>query len=115
MFNYNNNSGYGYNPYYQREEPLNIPNDNKNRVIIISKIFYRNNTNPEYKFILKTTNGGKIMPPNFYNDPEQFMNAIKYFNSNAKEITIPFTFDLELCFVKLYFNMQKYRSHFSAY
>lgn len=106
------------NPFmnYMREEQLNIPNDNKNRTITISKIFDHKKTNPIYKFTLEIKNGGLILSPQFYSfDDIMTLTANSKSNTNIKEITIPFSYTLDLCFIKLYINMQKYSSNTSAY
>lgn len=116
MFNYNNNSGYGYNPYYQREEQLNISIDSSSRTITISKIFDPKKTNPIYKFTLEIKNEGMISSPQFYSlDDIMTLTTNSKSNTDTKEITIPFSHTLDLCFIKLYINMQKYNSNSSAY
>ena len=94
------------NPFmnYPREEQLNIPSDDKNRTITISKIFNPTKTNPIYKFILENSNG-QILPLQFYNDPDAYIRLIKDSKLNTKEITISYSYDLDLCFIKLYLNM----------
>ena len=104
------------NPFmnYPREEQLNIPSDNKNRTITISKIFNPQKTNPIYKFILENSNG-QILPPQFYNDPDAYIRLSKDSKLNTKEITISYSYDLDLCFIKLYLNMQNHYSNWSVY
>ena len=75
------------------EEQLNIPSDNKNRTITISKIFNPEKTNPIYKFILENTNG-QILPPQLYNDPDAYIRLNKDSKLNTKEITIPYSYGI---------------------
>ena len=102
---------------YEREEQLNIPIDCSSRTITISKIFKPNNTNPIYKFTLETKNGGDQILFHQCCSFDDFMKLATNFKSNAntKEITIPFSYNLDLCFIKLYLNMQNYYFNWGVY
>lgn len=100
---------------YEREEQLNIPIDSSSRTITISKIFDPKKTKPIYKFILEIISGGKILPPQFYNNKDDYNKLITNSKLNAKEIAIPFSYDLDLCFIKLYLNMQNHYYNWSLY
>lgn len=106
------------NPFmnYEREEQLNIPIDSSSRTITISKIFDPKKTNPIYKFTLEIKNGGPILSPQFYSfDDIMTLTANSKSNTNIKEITIPFSYDLDLCFIKLYLNMYNHHSQLNVY
>ena len=60
-----------------------------------------------YKFILKSTNSaihavnsGNILPHQLYNNIDDFIALTKNCKPIVKEITIPFSYDLDLCFIK---------------
>ena len=107
---------------YEREEQLNIPIDDNNRTITISKIFDPKKTNPTYKFILESNNSaihavnsGNILPHQLYNNIDDFIALTKNCKPIVKEITIPFSYDLDLCFIKLYLNMYNHHSQLEVY
>ena len=80
---------------------LAIPNDNREYIVDIKRIFGKK-TNPKNRFILTSQN-------------------VTYFYSNdidrkvIKDISIPFSFELELFFIRLYWNMIQHNQNANRY
>lgn len=80
---------------------LAIPNDNREYIVDIKRIFSKK-ANPKNRFILTSQN-----VTDFYsNDIDREV---------IKDISIPFSFDLELFFIRLYWNMIQHNQNVNRY